>query len=120
MSKLTRIEARQRRHRRVRGRVTGSSEIPRLCIYRSGKHLYVQCVDDTRGLTLAAASTLEPALREGGVRANVQGAARLGRMIAERVLAKDIGRVVFDRGGFRYHGRVKALADAAREAGLTF
>lgn len=119
MSTLTRIEARKRRHKRVRGRISGSPEIPRLCIYRSGKHMYVQCVDDTCGSTLAAASTVEPALREGGVRANVQGAAQLGRMIAERVLAKKIERVVFDRGGFKYHGRVKALAEAAREAGLT-
>ena len=119
MSKLTKIEARQRRHRRVRGKIAGSADIPRLCVYRSGKHLYVQCVDDTSGHTLVAASTMERELREGGVRSNVEGAARLGRVIAERTLAKSIKRVVFDRGGFRYHGRVKAIAEAAREAGLT-
>jgi len=116
----TREEARQRRHRRVRKKVHGTAERPRLNVFRSLKHIYAQVIDDDAGVTLVAASTVEPELREavGGYGGNVQAAQVVGRVIAERALAKGIERVVFDRGGYRYHGRVKALAEAAREAGL--
>ena len=118
----TREEARQRRHRRVRKKVHGTAERPRLNVFRSLKHIYAQVIDDDAGVTLVAASTVEPELREavGGYGGNVQAAQVVGRVIAERALAKGIERVVFDRGGYRYHGRVKALAEAAREAGLKF
>lgn len=118
----TREEARQRRHRRVRKKVHGTAERPRLNVFRSLKHIYAQVIDDDAGVTLVAASTVEPELREavGGYGGNVKAAQVVGRVIAERALAKGIERVVFDRGGYRYHGRVKALAEAAREAGLKF
>ncbi|HEY8393780.1 MAG TPA: 50S ribosomal protein L18 [Thermaerobacter sp.] len=118
----TREEARERRHRRVRKKVHGTAERPRLNVFRSLKHIYAQVIDDDAGVTLVSASTVEPELREavGGYGGNVQAARVVGRAIAERALAKGIARVVFDRGGYRYHGRVKALADAAREAGLKF
>lgn len=111
--------ARLRRHRRVRKKVTGTPERPRLAVYRSNKHISAQVIDDTSGHTLAAASTLEPELRSGPT-SNKEAAAKVGRLVAERARAKGITRVVFDRGGFLYHGRVAALADAAREAGLEF
>ncbi len=111
--------ARQRRHRRVRKRVTGTPERPRLAVYRSNKHISVQVIDDGGGRTLAAASTVESALRPSGG-GNKNAAAAVGRLIAERAKAAGVERVVFDRGGFIYHGRVAALADAAREAGLEF
>ncbi|HEY8393500.1 MAG TPA: 50S ribosomal protein L18 [Thermaerobacter sp.] len=118
----TREEARKRRHRRVRKKVHGTAERPRLNVFRSLKHIYAQVIDDDAGVTLVAASTVEPELREavGGYGGNVKAAQVVGRAIAERALAKGIERVVFDRGGYRYHGRVKALAEAAREAGLKF
>lgn len=111
--------ARLRRHRRVRKKVTGTPERPRLAVYRSNKHISAQVIDDISGHTLAAASTLEPELRSGPT-SNKEAAAKVGRLVAERARAKGITRVVFDRGGFLYHGRVAALADAAREAGLEF
>jgi large subunit ribosomal protein L18 len=114
-------EARQKRHRRIRSRVQGTTERPRLAVFRSLKHMYAQVIDDTRGHTLAAASTLEPQLR--GELANlpkVEEAARVGRLIAERAKAAGVSAVVFDRAGYLYHGRVQRLANAAREAGLTF
>lgn len=118
----TREEARQRRHRRVRKKVFGTPERPRLNVYRSLKHIYAQVIDDEAGVTLVAASTVEPELREavGGYGGNVEAAKVVGRAIAQRALARGITNVVFDRGGYRYHGRVKALAEAAREAGLQF
>ncbi|HEY8417124.1 MAG TPA: 50S ribosomal protein L18 [Limnochordales bacterium] len=118
----TREEARQRRHRRVRKKVFGTPERPRLNVYRSLKHIYAQVIDDEAGVTLVAASTVEPELREavGGYGGNVEAAKVVGRAIAQRALARGITKVVFDRGGYRYHGRVKALAEAAREAGLEF
>ncbi|PZN09413.1 MULTISPECIES: 50S ribosomal protein L18 [Thermaerobacter] len=118
----TREEARQRRHRRVRKKVFGTPERPRLNVYRSLKHIYAQVIDDEAGVTLVAASTVEPELREavGGYGGNVEAAKVVGRAIAQRALARGITKVVFDRGGYRYHGRVKALAEAAREAGLQF
>jgi len=120
MAKMNRKEARRRRHRRVRGRVSGTADTPRMSVCVTGKHCYVQFIDDTCGRTLAAASTVEPAFRESGQQSNVAGGAILGKIAAERALEKKITQVVFDRGGFRYHGRVKAIADAAREAGLKF
>lgn len=111
--------ARRRRHRRIRKRLGGTAERPRLCVFRSLSHLYAQLVDDTTGRTLAAASTLEPALRrqEG---TKVERARGVGLAIAERAKAAGISRVVFDRGGYLYHGRIECLAQAAREGGLEF
>ncbi|MCS7251448.1 MAG: 50S ribosomal protein L18 [Anaerolineae bacterium] len=116
-----RDERRRRRHRRVRRKVFGTPERPRLSVFRSLKHIYAQIIDDTQGITLAAASTLDSNLREqlNGL-TKTEKARWVGRLIAQRALAKGIHQVVFDRGGYRYHGRVKALADAAREAGLEF
>lgn len=113
--------ARLRRHRRIRKRVAGTAERPRLCVYRSLRHVYAQVIDDSRGHTLASASTNEPSVapRLVGL-SKVQQAGVVGQVIAERALAAGITTVVFDRGGYRYHGRVRALAQAAREAGLQF
>lgn len=119
--KISRTEHRQRIHRRVRTRVEGSPERPRLCVYRSLKHIYAQVVDDRASRTLAAASSLDKETRKllkGG--GNVAAAKIVGKAIAERAIAAGISQVVFDRGGYRYHGRVQALAEAAREAGLKF
>jgi large subunit ribosomal protein L18 len=104
-------------HKRIRRKVRGTTERPRLAIYRSLNHIYAQVIDDERGLTLASASTTEKDLRSG-TGGNVEAAQRIGRTIAERAMAAGISNVVFDRGGYLYHGRVKALTDAAREAGL--
>jgi large subunit ribosomal protein L18 len=114
---LPRHEARVRRHRRVRKRVVGSTERPRLCVFRSNKHIYAQVIDDVTGRTVAAASTAEAGLREGAT-GNVAAAKAVGQLIGERAKAAGISRVVFDRGGFRYHGRVAGLCDGARAAGL--
>ncbi len=116
------LSPRQRRHLRVRAKVKGTPQRPRLNVFRSNAHIYAQVIDDTSGHTLVAASTLEPAVREQFPEEHpkVQEAAVVGRVVGERALAKGITTVVFDRGGFKYHGRVKALADAAREAGLVF
>lgn len=120
MSKPSKTEQRQLRHTRIRRRVSGSADVPRMCVCCTSKHMYVQFVDDARGQTLAAVSSLDKSFREGPKRANAAGAAVLGKLAAEKALAAKISRVVFDRGGFRYHGRIKALADAARAAGLQF
>jgi large subunit ribosomal protein L18 len=119
--KRTPSEKRIIRHRRIRRTLVGLPDRPRLCVYKSLKHIYAQIIDDTKGHTLVAASTLDPALRDqlSGT-GNKEAAAAVGRLIAQRALEKGIRKVVFDRGGFRYHGRVAALADAAREAGLEF
>jgi len=110
-----------RRTRRSRGATLGSSARPRLCIVRTLKHLYVQVIDDSSGTTLAAASTLSPELKGDLSQTwNKGAAAAVGKLIAERAKAKGISKVVFDRSGRKYHGRIKALADAAREAGLAF
>lgn len=108
---------RERIHTRIRKRVSGSPERPRLAVYRSGQHIYAQVIDDTKGHTLVSASSLKVDDAKG---ATVAGAAAVGKLIAETAKAAGIGKVVFDRGGYLYHGRVKALADAAREAGLDF
>jgi large subunit ribosomal protein L18 len=110
-----------RRRNHVRARIQGTAERPRLTVFRSNKHIYAQLVDDSRGVTLAAASSA--ALKEGDkvlYGGNVKGAVQVGRKIAEQAKAKGIAKVAFDRGHYKYHGRVKALADAAREGGLQF
>ena len=111
--------ARQKRHERIRLHLSGSPERPRLAVFRSINHIYAQVIDDTTGRTLAAASSLEKELRGGG-RAKIDEAKTVGRLIAERAKGAGVEQVVFDRAGFRYHGRIKSLADAAREAGLDF
>jgi large subunit ribosomal protein L18 len=110
--------ARTRRHHRVRKKVAGTAERPRLAVFRSNKHISAQIIDDRAGRTLAAASSIEKELREGGGTGNKTAATTVGRLLAERAKAAGVSRVVFDRGGFLYHGRVAAVADAAREAGL--
>jgi len=117
MAQRDRAAVRRAVHTRIRRKVRGTSARPRLAIYRSLNHIYAQLIDDEQGQTLASASTTEKDLR-GGTGGNIEAAERVGRAIAERATAKGITSVVFDRGGYRYHGRVKALADAAREAGL--
>jgi large subunit ribosomal protein L18 len=118
--RFDRNAARQRRHRRIRAKVAGTPERPRLNVFRSNLHIYAQVIDDESGRTLVQASTLEPALRAMEGRLTVAKAREVGRLVGERALARGITRVVFDRGGYAYHGRVRALADAAREAGLEF
>ena len=112
---------RERRHLRVRKKISGTPQRPRLAVYRSLHHIYAQVIDDTAGHTLAAASTMDPTLRaqlqSGG---NVEAAKAVGSLVAQRALDAGVKQVVFDRGGFAYHGRVAALADAARESGLEF
>ena len=113
--------ARSKRKKRVRSRVVGTSERPRLNVFRSLKHIYAQAIEDTTGKTLASASTLSSELK-GSVRSpgNVDAAKKVGELIAKKCLEKGIQKVVFDRSGYLYHGRIKALADAARASGLTF
>jgi large subunit ribosomal protein L18 len=114
-------ESRERRHQRIRKKVLGTPERPRLSVYRSLNHVYAQIIDDTKGNTIVAASTLEKELSAlKGHKGNVGMAKKVGELIAQRALGKGLKKVVFDRGGYMYHGRVKALADSAREAGLEF
>jgi large subunit ribosomal protein L18 len=115
-----RRESRLRRHTRVRKKIYGTAERPRLAVFRSNKHIVLQIIDDEAGRTLAAASTNEAGERAGGTGGSVAAAARVGTLLAERAKAAGVEKVVFDRGGFAYHGRVAAAADAAREAGLEF
>ena len=107
-----------RRKRHIRKKVHGTPERPRLCVFRSAKHIYVQIIDDEQGHTLASASSLEKAFEDKG--SNREGAKAIGKLIAERAKAANVSQVVFDRNGYLYHGRIAALADAAREAGLDF
>lgn len=116
--KATRSTARDRRHNRVRRKVSGTEERPRLAVFRSNRHIYAQVIDDTKGHTLAYASSLEGDLK--GAPLNVDTAARVGSLLAQRAKEAGVSAVVFDRAGYRYHGRVQALADAAREEGLEF
>jgi large subunit ribosomal protein L18 len=109
---------RLRIHKRIRRRVAGTQQRPRLAVFRSLNHIYAQVIDDTKGFTVAAAASTEKDLRGKG--GNLEGAKLIGQKVAERAKEKGITKVVFDRGGYLYHGRVKALADAAREAGLEF
>jgi large subunit ribosomal protein L18 len=116
---LSRGAARQKRHTRLRLRLAGDAARPRLAVFRSLNHIYAQVIDDASGRTLAAASSLEAELRSATGTKSAEAAA-VGRLVAERAKAAGVGQVVFDRAGFRYHGRIKSLADAAREAGLDF
>ena len=121
INKKSRSEARVKKHNRLRNRFAGTSEIPRLAVFRSNNHMYAQIIDDTVGQTLVAASTLDADVKgEVEKTNNVDAAAYVGKAIAKKALDKGIKTVVFDRGGFIYQGKVKALADAAREAGLEF
>lgn len=114
-------EARLRRKKRVRKKVIGTSDRPRLSVFRSARHIYAQIIDDSRGLTLAAASSMEKDVRSASKSGDKKAvAAQIGKLIAGRAKEKGISKVVFDRGGFMYHGRVKALSEGAREGGLTF
>ncbi len=114
-----RLVQRERRHRRVRRKIRGSAACPRLCVYKSVRYIYAQLVDDVAGHTLAAASTREAAVMDGlASTKSVEAAKRIGAILAERAKGKGVEKVVFDRSGYPYHGRVKAVADAAREGGL--
>lgn len=119
ITKADKNKTRKRRHARVRGKINGTEARPRLNVFRSNKHLYAQLIDDTNGVTLASASTIENdfGLESTG---NKEAAAKVGALLATRATEKGISAVVFDRGGYLYHGRVQALADAARENGLKF
>ena len=121
VNKKSRTAVRENKHRRMRHHLAGTAERPRLAVYRSNNHMYAQIIDDTVGNTLVAASTLEKAVKSEIQKTNnVEAAAHLGTVIAKKALDKGITTVVFDRGGFIYQGKVKALAEAAREAGLEF
>ena len=121
VSKKSRSEVRVKKHKKLRNRFSGTTECPRLAVLRSNNHMYAQIIDDTVGNTLVSASTLQKEVKANLEKTNdVNAAAYLGKVIAERALEKGIKDVVFDRGGFIYHGKVQALADAAREAGLNF
>jgi large subunit ribosomal protein L18 len=121
ISKPCKNDIRRRKHERVRKKISGTPERPRLCVYRSLSHIYAQIIDDSQGVTLASASTLDKEIKEkvafGG---NVGSATEVGTLVAKRALEKGIETVVFDRGGYIFHGRIAALATAAREAGLKF
>ena len=120
MATANRRDQIQMRHARLRKKVSGTTERPRLAVHFSGKNIYAQVIDDTVGKTIASAQTTEAGLKAQKPRANAATAATVGKLVAERAIAKNITKVVFDRGGFIYHGKVKALADAAREGGLQF
>ena len=121
ISKASRKDIREKKHARIRNRISGTAECPRLAVFRSNNHMYAQIIDDTVGNTLVSASTLQKDVKaELEKTNNVEAAAHLGTVIAKKALEKGITTVVFDRGGFIYQGKIKALADAAREAGLDF
>ncbi len=121
MSKSETRVARYRRHSRIRAKMEGTTSRPRLCVFRSLNHIYAQVIDDSRGHTLTFASTLDPEIRgEVGGKAKTGRAELVGSLVAKRALDNGIKQVVFDRGGYKYHGRVKALAEAARQGGLKF
>jgi large subunit ribosomal protein L18 len=121
MTKTTTRLARKRRHLRVRARVTGTESKPRLCLFRSLNHIYAQIIDDAKGHTLTSASTLDTEIKgEADGKAKTARAELVGSLVAKRAIEQGIKQVVFDRGGYKYHGRVKALAEAARQAGLEF
>jgi len=119
ITKPDRNALRKKRHARIRAKISGTPERPRLNVFRSNQHIYAQLIDDTKGITLASASTLEKDLDLESTK-NIEAAKKVGELIAKRALEKGYKKVVFDRGGYLYHGRVKALAEAAREAGLEF
>ena len=120
-SRKTKESGRQRRKKRTRKKIIGTGNRPRLCVFRSARHIYAQVIDDTVGETLAAASTLSKELKDRiESHGNIEAAKEVGKLIAQKTLEKNIGEVVFDRNGYLYHGRVKALASSAREGGLKF
>jgi large subunit ribosomal protein L18 len=116
----SKTEVRQGKHKRVRRKISGTSATPRLCVYKSLSHIYAQIIDDQKGITLAAASTLDKDLQELQSKTNIEAAKRVGGSIASKAIEKGITSVVFDRNGYKYHGGISALADAAREGGLKF
>ncbi len=116
VNKMDKNAARLRRHTRVRGKISGTAEMPRLNVFRSSKHIYAQIIDDVAGVTLASASSMDKGFEANG--GNIEGARAVGEAIAKKALEKNITTVVFDRGGYVYHGRVQALAEGAREGGL--
>jgi large subunit ribosomal protein L18 len=118
IKKLEKKEIRSRIHKRIRRKLSGTTERPRLAVFRSVAHIYAQVIDDTKGATLVSASSVDKGAKTNG--GNVAAAKAIGKLVAERAKAKGVKNVVFDRGGYQYHGRVKALADAARAAGLEF
>ncbi|MBP7401966.1 MAG: 50S ribosomal protein L18 [Clostridia bacterium] len=120
IKKIDRKTIRNRKHLRVRRKISGVASCPRLCVYRSLSNIYAQIIDDESSTTLVSASSMDKEIRAEGYGGNVKAAALVGKLIAERALAKQIESVVFDRGGYIYHGRIKSLAEAAREAGLKF
>ena len=121
IGRIDKNEIRKRKHVRVRKKISGTTECPRLCVYRSNSHIYAQIIDDTKGVTLVSASTLDKEIKGSvSVGSNIEAAKEVGKLIAQRAQDKKISEVVFDRGGYVYHGRVAALAEAAREAGLQF
>ena len=121
ITKPSRAKIREKKHYRMRGHIAGTAERPRLAVFRSNKHMYAQFIDDVARKTLVSASTLQAEVKEGlEYTDTVEAAAKVGKVVAERALQAGIKEVVFDRGGFIYHGKIKALADAAREAGLAF
>ena len=115
ISKVSRAQMRQKKHRRLRNHIVGTAQRPRLCVFRSNNHMYAQIIDDTTGTTLVSASSLD--MEAGG---NKDAAKEVGALVAKKALEKGISEVVFDRGGYIYHGRIKELAEGAREAGLKF
>lgn len=118
ITKINRKLERERRHRRVRRKVSGTAECPRLCVYRSNSNIYAQVIDDVKGVTVAQASTLDKAVKTK--KSNKEAAKEVGALVAKRAIEKNIKNVVYDRGGYIYHGIIKELAEAAREAGLEF
>ena len=121
ITKPSRSVIREKKHYRLRGHLSGTAECPRLAVFRSNKHMYAQIIDDTKGVTLVSASTLQADVKDGlEYTDTVEAAAKVGKVIGERALSAGIKEVVFDRGGFIYHGKIQSLADAAREAGLDF
>jgi large subunit ribosomal protein L18 len=120
MARIDRQAERVKRHRRLRKRVQGTGDRPRLCVSKSLRHVYVQLIDDSTGRTLVAASTLDPELREAARGCTIPSAAKVGELLSRRAKEQGIGTVVFDRGGYRYHGVVASLADACRKGGLEF
>ena len=121
ISKTAKNEVRVRKHERIRAKISGTAQRPRLCVFRSLSNIYAQVIDDTTGTTLASASTLDSDIKaKAAYGGNIEAAKAVGTLVAERATGKGIETVVFDRGGYIYHGRVKALAEAAREAGLKF
>ncbi len=116
---LVKQEKRIRRHKRVRAKVKGTSKVPRLCVFRSSRHIYAQLIDDEKGQTLAAVSGLELKAKKKKI-TKVDEASEIGKLIAQKAISKKISKVVFDRAGYKYHGRVRAVAEGAREGGLKF